>query len=100
DDAGELAVVLLLLPFGLRYRLLLLALRCILGSPAVGQARLDHEGIAAVHGWRPAHRRIEIPFDLLVQAGEDRLFADRREAIGRGGHGLGGWDALLFLPPG
>src|SRR5437588_277662 len=77
DDAGELAVVLLLLPFGLRYRLLLLALRCLLGSPAVGQARLDHEGVAAVHGWRPAHRRIEIPFDLLVQAGEDRLFADR-----------------------
>ena len=77
DDAGELTVVVLLLPFRQRDLLLFLALRCLLGPPAVGEARLDHEGIAAVHRRRPADRRIEISFDLPIQAGEDRLFPDR-----------------------
>src|SRR5207245_9747114 len=77
DDAAELTVFVLLLPFRQWDLLLFLALRCLLGPPAVAETRLDHEGIAAVHRRRPAHRRIEISFDLLIQTGEDRLFPDR-----------------------
>src|SRR5437899_12974625 len=54
DDAGELTVVVLLLPFRQWDLLLFLALRCLLGPPAVGETRLDHERIAAVPRRRPA----------------------------------------------
>src|SRR2546425_1370680 len=83
DDAGKLAVVLLLLALGHGNGLLLLALRRVLRAATEGQARLDHEGIPAVDRRRAAHRRVEVAFDLLIQPGQDRLLPDRREEIGR-----------------
>src|SRR5262245_40006976 len=88
DHAGELVVVLLRLPLRQRDRLLDLVLRRLLRPLPVGQARLDHEGVATVDGGWPAHGRVEVPFDLLIQAGEDRPFTDRRQAVGRRRHDL------------
>src|SRR5207247_9791301 len=80
DDAGKLAVVLLLLALGHGNGLLLLALRRVLRAATEGQARLDHEGIPAVDRRRAAHRRVGVAIDLLIQPGQDRLLPDRREA--------------------
>ena len=65
--------------------------RCLSES----QARLDDERIAAVHGRRPGHRRVELALDLLVQAVEDRLLADGRDAVRRRRHDLGRLDGLV-----
>src|SRR5437899_1065222 len=98
DDARELVVVTLI-GFALRERdrLLLLVLLRLLGPSPVGQARLDHEGIAAVHRWRPADRRVEVALDLLVEPRENRPLADRREAVGRRRHDLRRLDRLVEI---
>ena len=98
DDARELVVVALI-GFALRERdrFLLLVLLRLLGPSPVGQARLDHEGIAAVHRRRPADRRVEVALDLLVEPRENRPLADRREAVGRRRHDLRRLDRLVEI---
>src|SRR4029450_12899295 len=66
-----------------------------LRAAAVGQAGLDHERVAAIHGWRPADGRVEVTLDLLVEAREDRPLADRRQTVGRRRHDLGFLDGLV-----
>src|SRR2546426_12741622 len=56
---------------------------------AEAHPRLDDERITAVYRRRPGHRRVEVALDLLVQAVEDRLLADGRDAVGRRRHDLG-----------
>ena len=54
---------------------------------AVGQADLDQERVAAIDGRRPRGGRVELARHHLVQALEDQLLADRRDAVGgRGGN--------------
>src|SRR5207244_12622701 len=80
-----------------RLRLLLLLLLRRLRPAPERDPRLDHEGVAAVHRRRPADRRVEIPFDLLIEPREDRPLADGREAIGRRRHDLRRLDRLVEI---
>src|SRR4029453_9425703 len=93
--------IVALLRFALRERdrLLLLVLLRLLGASPVGQPRLDHEGVAPIHRRRPADRRVEIALDLLIETGEDRALADRRETVGRRRHDLRRLDRLVEISP-
>ena len=62
---------------------------------AVGQADLDHEGVAAIDGRRTRGRGVELARQQLVQALEDQLLADGHEAIGRRGGDLRLLDRLV-----
>ena len=96
DDAGQLVVVVSVFAFGERRPRALSGVPARLVRPlAVGQADLDHERVAAVHGRRPGHRGVELALDLLVQAVEDRLLADGRDAVRRRRHDLGRLDGLV-----
>ena len=95
NDAGQFVVVILLLAFSERQLRMFRLVRRLFRSLAVGQTRLDHKGIAAVDRRRPSHRSIEISLDLLIQAMEDRLFTDGRDAVRRRRHDLGGLDRLI-----
>ena len=59
------------------------------------EAGLDHEGIAAVHRRRAGDRGVELALDLLVEAVEDRLLADGRQAVRGRRHDLGRLDGLV-----
>ena len=52
-------------------------------AAAVGQRRLDHERIAAIHRRRPRRRGEELTRHHLPQAGQQPLLADRHDAVGR-----------------
>src|SRR5260221_944776 len=95
NDAGQLVVVVLLLAFGQRDGRSFRRRRRLIRSFAERQSRLDDERITAVHCRWPGHRRVEVALDLLVEAVEDRLLADRRDAVGRRRHDLGGLDRLV-----
>ena len=69
--------------------------RRLVGPLAEGEARLDGERVAAVHRRRPRHRRVEVALDLLVEAVEDRLLADGRDAVRRRRHDLRRLDGLV-----
>ena len=75
--------------------------RRVRGRPPPGRALperqpgLDHERVAAVHRRRPGDRGVELALDLLVEAVEDRLLADGREAVRRRRHDLGRLDGLV-----
>jgi hypothetical protein len=62
---------------------------------AVRQSRLDDERIAAVDRGRPGDRGVKVSLDLLVQAVEDRLLPDGRDAVRRRRHDLGRLDGLV-----
>jgi hypothetical protein len=47
---------------------------------AVGDADLDRERVAAVDHGLARRRHVEVGFDLLLEAGDDQLLADRRDA--------------------
>ena len=49
--------------------------------PAVGEAHLDLERIAAVDGWGSRHGVEVLGVDARRDAGHDRLLSNRREAI-------------------
>src|SRR5262249_22635749 len=98
DDARQLVVVTVrLLALGERDGLLFLVGLRLLGPGATGARRLDHEGIASVHGGRAADGRVEVALDLLVEAREDRLLADRREAVRGRRHDLRRLDRLVEI---
>src|SRR6185436_17554275 len=50
------------------------------------EADLDRERIAAIDGGLAADGGVEVALDLLIEAREDRLLADRRQAVGRRVH--------------
>ncbi len=56
--------------------------------PAVGEADLDEERIAAIDGRRTGRRRVEVGLDRLFQPFQDQLLADRHDAVGRRVHDL------------
>src|SRR3977135_1445750 len=89
NPAGEL-VVAVLLALGERGGRGGRRLPRLLWPLAERQPRLDDERITAVYRRRPGHRRVEVTLDLLVEAVEDRLLADGRDAVGRRCHYLGG----------
>src|SRR6266404_4675067 len=95
DHARQLVVVVALLALRERDRGRLPRRRHLVRPLAVGEPRLDGERIAAVHRGRPRHRGVELPLDLLVEAVEDRLLTDGRDAVRRRGHDLGGLDRLV-----
>ena len=69
--------------------------RCAIGAAAVGQPDLDLEWIAAIDGRRPRGGGVELARHHLVQALEDQLLADRRDAVGRRGGNLRLLDRLV-----
>ncbi len=96
DDAGQLVVVLPILAFRERHRGRVRGGgRDLVRRLAEGQAGLDDERVAAVHRGRPGHRGVELALDLLVEAVEDRLLADRRDAVRGRRHDLGHLDGLV-----
>src|SRR2546421_1512528 len=95
NHAGQLVVVVLLLAFGQRDGRGVRRRRRLIRPSAERQPRLDDERIAAIHRRRPRHRRVEVALDLLVEPVEDRLLADRRDAVGRRRHDLGRLDRLV-----
>src|SRR5262249_52681155 len=98
DDARELVPVAVgLLTLGQRDRLLLLIRLRLLGPAPEGQPRLDDERVAAIDGGRATDGGVEIPLDLLIEPREDRLLADRREAIRRRRHDLRRLDRLVEI---
>ena len=84
-----------LLALGQRDRGRLRGGRRLVRPLAKGQTRFDDERVAAVHRRRPGHRRVELALDLLVEAVEDRLLADGRDAVRRRRHDLGRLDGLV-----
>jgi hypothetical protein len=76
-DAGQLIVVIPLLAFSERDLRIVRFICRLLRPLAVGKTCFDHEGVAAVDRWWPSYRSVEVSFDLLVQAMEDRPLTDR-----------------------
>ena len=62
---------------------------------AVGHPDLDLERVAAVHGRRARDRGVERGRNLFLQAGQDLLLADRREAVRGRAHDLDAVDRLV-----
>src|SRR5262245_24643204 len=84
DHAGQLGLALLALALGERLRLLLrlrpglpFGLLALDRPVAEREPRLDHEGIATIDRGRTAHGGVELALDLVIEAREDRLLANR-----------------------
>src|SRR5216683_4661885 len=95
DHARQLVVVVALLALREGDHRRLPRRRHLVRALAVGEPRLDGERIAAVHRGGPRHRGVELPLDLLVEAVEDRLLADGRDAVRGRRHDLGRLDGLV-----
>ena len=96
DDTGQLVVVLAILAFRERHHgRVRRGGGDLVRRLAEGQPGLDDERIAAVHRGRSGHRGVELTLDLLVEAVEDRLLADGRDAVRGRRHDLGRLDGLV-----